>query len=106
MTTKDIETIPHAQPTPPPPPPPDPEPGAMWLVLTMHGSITEPIVNDLMKNICLNLQTVTHLINHAEIKANVNGVILTYSADILPAMTGNLEPKPQWVETGEQTVNV
>lgn len=89
--TKDIEINPLA---PPQPPTTDPVVGQMLVSLTMHVSITEPIVNDLMRDIAENLQTVTHLINRADFKANVNGVILTYGTDILPAMVGDLSPVP------------
>jgi hypothetical protein len=99
MTTKDIETRAQV------PEIPNPEPGIMWIVLTLHEAITEPIVMDLMNNIANNLQQVTHLVNHMDAKVNVNGVVFTHSADILPAMTGDLSPTPQWVETGEPTVN-
>lgn len=91
MTTVDIEQ--QAQ-TPPPPAILDPNPGDMWCVLTLQPNINEQIVNDLMKDIAANLQTVTHLVNHVEFKVNVAGVILTYSTDILPAMTGDLAPAP------------
>ncbi len=71
----------------------------------MHESITEQIVNDLMRDIAENLQTVTHLVNYAQFEANVGGVIIDYEAEILPAMAGDLAPTPLWVETGEPTVN-
>jgi hypothetical protein len=98
----DIEVTPHAPPTEPIL---SPDPGQMWCVLTMGANINEQMVQDLMVNIADNLQTVTHLINYADFQANVAGVILTHSADILPAMTGDLAPTPTWLETGEQTVN-
>lgn len=100
MATKDIET--RAQ----QPPIPTPDPGMMWIRLTMNTAINEEMAMDMMKDVALNLQTVTHMVNYAEFETNVNGVILTYSADILPAIEGNLVPTPTWVITGEPTVNV
>jgi hypothetical protein len=102
VTTKDIEVTPHA---PPVPPTGDPPLGRMDVELVLHESITEEIVDDLMRDIADNLQQVTHLINYAYFAANVGGVIIKYETPILPAMTGDLAPTPQWVETGEQTVN-
>lgn len=93
MTTKDIEVEEQAQ-TPPPVVLPDPLVGDMWCVLTLQPNINQQIVNDLMRDIASNLQTVTHLVNNVQFKANVAGVILTYSTAILPAMTGDLEPVP------------
>lgn len=104
MTTKELSgTATPRVSTPPPTPTPDP--GQMWVRLTMHSQINEQMVQDLMNDIAYNLQTVTHLINYAEFQANVAGVILTHSAEILPAMTGDLAPTPTWLETGEPTVN-
>lgn len=64
---------------------PEPTPGHMWVRLTMTQYISEEIVTDLMHNISTNLQMVTHLVNYAEYKANVNGTVLTFEDAILPA---------------------
>lgn len=74
---------------------PDPVLNHMYIDLTMVPETNQGIINDLMNLIALNLQTVTHLVNHADFKANVAGVILVQSVDILPAMQGPPEALPQ-----------
>jgi hypothetical protein len=92
MPTNDIK--PTVAPKPPPPIP-EPEPGVMWVVFQLQEAINEQIVTDLMNNITSSLQQVTHLISHADFKVNVGGVILTHSADIVPATVGDVVPTPQ-----------
>jgi hypothetical protein len=74
---------------------PTPGVGHMYIDITMQPNINEQIVNDMMEDMCENLQTITHLVNHVEFQANVAGVILADGEDILPAMTGDLMPAPQ-----------
>ena len=104
MSIKDIEVTPHAPPVQPPAEL-TPDPGRMEAELVLHPSITEEIVNDLMRDIAENLQQVTHLVNYVYFVANINGTIIKYEAEILPAMVGDLAPVPHWEETGEPTVN-
>lgn len=82
-----------------------PEIGHMYINLTLNSQINETMVNDMMRNIADNLQMITHLVNFAEFEANVGGEILIYSKEIKSAIIGDLVPTPQWLETGEQTVN-
>jgi hypothetical protein len=100
MATKDLSTEQQA-PKPPPPivEPLTPEPGQMWLVLTLTSDINEDIVTNLMELICDDfLPTVTHLVNHVQIAANVGGTILTEDEDIVPVMetVGPPTPDPAW----------
>ncbi len=73
---------------------PSPPVGHMYFDLTLNSGISDQMAQDLMTDITDNLQTVTHLVNYADCTANVSGVILTHSADILPAMTGDVTPIP------------
>ena len=68
--------------------------GHMILDLTMTSGIDQQIVTDLMDYLCDYLQTVTHLVNHADIQANVGGVIITESEDIVPVVVGPPAPIP------------
>jgi hypothetical protein len=73
---------------------PSPPVTHMYIDLTLQPNITEPVTADLMSLICDSLQTVTHLVNHCEMQANIDGVIVADGEDILPAMTGDLGPVP------------
>lgn len=72
----------------------------MYIDLTMVPETNQTISTDLMNLIATSLQTVTHLVNHADFQTNVAGVILTQSVDILPAMKGPPTPLPQEVPAG------
>jgi hypothetical protein len=87
VATKDIEVTPQSV-------LPAPDPGEVLIQLTLGSEVSEQMVQDLMVDITDNLQTVTHMVNHVDCVANVQGVILTHSADILPAMTGDVAPIP------------
>jgi hypothetical protein len=87
------------------PPMPTPDPGMMWIRLTMNTAISEEMAMDMMRDITDNLQTVTHMVNYAEFDTNVNGTILTYEKEILPAIIGDPTPSPTWLLAGEPTVN-
>ena len=71
------------------PAPPD---AHMYVDMDLNPAISDYITTDLMKNFCDQLETVTHLVNHADITANAGGAILTYSQDILPAIIGDPFP--------------
>jgi hypothetical protein len=79
---------------------PSPVLGHMYIDLTMVPETDQSIANNLMDLIGDRLKVVTHLVNHADFKVNVAGVILTYSADVLPAMQG----PPAALPTEEITV--
>lgn len=82
-----VATITHVA-----PPPPDAALGHMMVDITMQPNITQEIVPNLMDLFCEFLQTVTHLVNHVNMTANVGGVIITDSEDIVPASMGDLVP--------------
>jgi hypothetical protein len=73
---------------------PEPTPGHMWIRLTLTPYVTEEMITDLMRNMSVNLQMVTHLVNYAEYRANVNGTLLTYEDAILPAYVSDPVVEP------------
>lgn len=71
---------------------PTPEDGHMYMDLLLQPNITPEIVADLQEYLCDYLVTVTHLVNHVTLSANVGGVIINDSEPILPVSIGDLVP--------------
>lgn len=78
----------------PEPPIPEPTPGHMWIRILMKPYVSEEMVTDLMHNMADAMQQVTHMVDYAEFSVNVNGNVLTYEEDILPAVVGDPMVEP------------
>jgi hypothetical protein len=78
----------------PEPPIPEPAPGYMWVRMLMNPYVNEEMATDLMHNMADSMQQVTHMLNYAEFSVNVNGTVLTYEKDILPAVVGDPMVEP------------